>query len=46
MFQLAQQTLGSGLRWQEIHDLNPSVNPMQPIPAGTVLRMPPNAKVD
>jgi hypothetical protein len=40
MYRIAEQQLGNGTRWSDIARLNPSFNPAQPIPAGTVLRLP------
>jgi hypothetical protein len=40
MYRIAEQQLGKGNRWMEIHDLNPTWQPAQPVPVGTVLRLP------
>jgi len=40
MYRIAEQQLGNGNRWMEIRDLNPTWRPEQPVPAGTVLRLP------
>jgi hypothetical protein len=34
-----------GVKWDDIYALNPTVHPSDPIPAGTELRMPANAKL-
>jgi hypothetical protein len=44
LFLIAQQTLGSGERWHEIYRMNPNVNPENPIPDGTTLRLPADAR--
>jgi hypothetical protein len=46
VYQLAKQTLGAGLRWTEIHNLNRSIVPERLIPGGTVVYLPADAKVD
>ncbi len=46
IFAIAQQTLGSGNQWTEILRLNPTLRTDQDIPAGTVLRLPANARVN
>jgi hypothetical protein len=40
LYQIAQSQLGRGDRWPEIRDLNRNISPDQPVPAGTVLRLP------
>jgi LysM repeat protein len=40
LYRIAEQQLGNGNRWMELHDLNPTWEPAQPVPAGTVLRLP------
>jgi hypothetical protein len=45
IFDIAIRTLGDGNRWSEIYRLNPNINPQQPIPGGTELRLPANAKL-
>lgn len=45
IYELAIQTLGDGARWTEIYRLNPNLDPLQPIPGGTVVRLPVNARV-
>lgn len=37
---IAQKVLGSPNGWRKLWDLNPDVDPTQPIPAGTTLRVP------
>jgi hypothetical protein len=43
---IARRTLGAGDRWYEIGSLNPQVNPKYPIPVGSVLRLPADARTD
>jgi hypothetical protein len=43
---IARQTLGNGDRWVEIYQLNPRYDPKQPIPGGSVLRLPKDARVE
>jgi hypothetical protein len=43
---IARRTLGDGDRWAEIYRLNPKYDPVYPVPAGTELRLPANARVD
>ncbi len=45
IFDIARQTMGDGNRWSEIYRLNPMVDPTQPIPGNTVLRLPSNANI-
>jgi nucleoid-associated protein YgaU len=45
MWEIARLTLGSGDRWAEIYRLNSHLNSEQPIPAGTTLRLPGDAKL-
>ncbi|MCS7047250.1 MAG: hypothetical protein NZO58_12905 [Gemmataceae bacterium] len=45
IWQVAVQTLGDGNRWPEILRLNPGLQTLQPIPGGTILRLPSNANV-
>jgi hypothetical protein len=42
---VALRALNNGDRWMEIKQLNAFVNPEQPVPTGTVLRLPPDATV-
>lgn len=46
LWDIARRTLGSGERWTEIWNLNRQVVAEQPVPVGTVLRLPPGARVD
>ena len=46
VYDIAKRTLGDGLRWVEIQRLNQNLDPRNPVPAGTELRLPANAKVD
>jgi nucleoid-associated protein YgaU len=43
--QIARETLGDGGRWADIYHLNPAIAPEQPIPGGTRIRLPADAKV-
>ncbi len=43
---IARLTLGSGERWIEIYRLNPRFNPKYPVPAGSELRLPADARVE
>jgi hypothetical protein len=45
LYMIAQRTLGNGSRWTEIYRLNPQLNPEQPIPAGTPVVLPADARV-
>jgi hypothetical protein len=45
-YTIAQNTLGNGDEWHKIYLLNPSFDPQNPVPGGTVLRMPGDAKID
>jgi division/cell wall cluster transcriptional repressor MraZ len=40
LWSIAKNSLGGGERWMEIARLNPDVEAKQPLPVGTVLRMP------
>jgi nucleoid-associated protein YgaU len=46
LYLIARKTLGDGQRWSEIYGLNPSVRADLPIPPGTVLMMPADARLD
>lgn len=48
MYEISRRTLSSSDQWFQIHRLNPTLSndPKLPIPAGTILRMPTNAKID
>jgi hypothetical protein len=39
--QVAEQQLGSPLRWIDIYRLNSNLDPSRPIPEGTEVRLPP-----
>ena len=43
LWEIAKKQLGGGQRWMEISRLNPDLDAKQPVPAGTVLRMPSDA---
>ncbi len=45
LYRIAQRTLGNGGRWHEIYRLNPNLNPEMPIPEGTNVLLPPDARV-
>jgi nucleoid-associated protein YgaU len=45
VYEIARRTLGNGDRWMDLFKLNPQFRPGQVIPVGTVLRLPPDAKV-
>lgn len=45
IYELAMQTMGDGSRWTEIYRLNPTIDPLQPIPGNTVVRLPAIANV-
>jgi nucleoid-associated protein YgaU len=45
-YDIARRTLGRGERWQEIYRLNPSFDPKDPVPAGTDLRLPADARIE
>jgi hypothetical protein len=42
---VARETLGNSERWQEIWQLNPTVDYRSPLPANTVLRLPAGARI-
>ncbi|HKI31863.1 MAG TPA: hypothetical protein VKA46_08340 [Gemmataceae bacterium] len=44
-YDIARKLLGNGERWMEIKDLNPGWRPEVPIPEGTQLTLPPDARV-
>jgi hypothetical protein len=46
LWTIAQRTLGSGDRWRDIHQLNPTLRPELPVPAGTTIYLPADARVD
>jgi hypothetical protein len=43
-WEIARDHLGSSERWVDIYRLNPTIPPEQPVPAGTVLRLPADAR--
>ena len=43
---IAGRTLGNRDRWIDIYKLNGRFNPEYPLPIGTILRMPSDARVD
>jgi hypothetical protein len=45
LYEIARLRLGDGKRWPEIYRLNPNIQPQLPIPGGTVLHLPPGARV-
>jgi nucleoid-associated protein YgaU len=45
-FNIAVRTLGSGDRWMEIYNLNRRYDPSKPVPAGAVLQLPKDARVE
>jgi hypothetical protein len=48
MYEIARRTLNDSGQWIVVHRLNPTLSrdPKLPIPAGTVLRVPAEAKLD
>jgi hypothetical protein len=44
LYVIAQQTLGNADRWTDLYRLNPSLNPNFPIPEGTTLVLPGDAR--
>jgi hypothetical protein len=44
--EIARSVLGDPERWTEIYRLNPRFDPAEPIPSGTELRVPSQARVD
>ena len=42
---IAARTLGNRDRWNEIAQLNRRVSPEYPVPPNTILRLPPDARV-
>lgn len=45
-YEIARRTLGSGDRWTEIYRLNPRFSPDYPVPVGTVVLLPGDARID
>jgi hypothetical protein len=43
---IARRTLGNSDRWTEIYRLNPRFDPKDPLPAGSELRLPADARLD
>jgi Meckel syndrome type 1 protein len=46
MYMIARKTLGDAARWNEIYRLNPQLIPEQPVPVGTPVVLPGDARVD
>jgi hypothetical protein len=44
--EIAHRTLGDGDRWVEVYSLNRSFDPKKVIPAGSLVRLPRDARVD
>jgi hypothetical protein len=44
LWNIARTTLGKAERWGDIYRLNPQLSPELPVPAGTLLRLPPEAR--
>lgn len=44
--EIARRTLGTGERWPDVYRMNPRFNPEYPVPAGMVLRLPADARID
>ncbi len=40
---IARRTLGSSDRWSDLHKLNPTLNPDEPLSSGTIVRLPGDA---
>jgi hypothetical protein len=45
LYDVARHTLGNPNRWAEIYRLNPQLAPENVVPAGTLLQLPPDARV-
>jgi hypothetical protein len=45
-YEIARRTLGNGERWQEIYRLNPRFDPKDPVPAGSEIRLPWDARIE
>ncbi len=43
--EIARRTLGTGERWVDLHKLNPTLKPDEPLPSGTTVRLPADACV-
>jgi nucleoid-associated protein YgaU len=46
VYEIARHALGDGNRWQEIYLLNLGLNTERPVPGGSILRLPPDARID
>ena len=46
MYLIAQRALGDSNRWSEILRLNPSIMPERPVPQGTTVVLPGDARVE
>lgn len=44
-YDIARKLLGDGERWLEIHNLNPGWDPARPVPAGTTIQLPADARL-
>jgi nucleoid-associated protein YgaU len=44
-WEISRKTLGNPNRWSEIRRLNPKIEPQYPVPGGTILKMPPDARL-
>ncbi|HEV2949535.1 MAG TPA: hypothetical protein VGX70_19315, partial [Gemmataceae bacterium] len=45
-WEISRKTLGNPNRWSEIRRLNPKIEPQYPVPGGTILKMPPDARLE
>jgi nucleoid-associated protein YgaU len=45
LWAIARRTLGKAERWTDLYRLNPRLDPAQPVPVNTVLRLPSGAQV-
>jgi len=45
-WEISRKTLGNPNRWSEISRLNPQIKPQYPVPGGTNLKMPADARID
>jgi Tfp pilus assembly protein FimV len=46
LYHIARQTLGNADRWSELYRLNPNVSPQLPVPEGTEIRLPADARAE
>ena len=46
LLEIARRTLGASERWSDIHQLNKRYDPQKPIPPGTILWLPADARVE